>query len=52
MYSIFKDYGKIDEVVIPLKMDMRGKRYSVARFNNVGDIRVMVKKLDNIVIGK
>ncbi|CAI8614976.1 unnamed protein product [Vicia faba] len=51
MYAIFKENGEIDEVIIPPKRDKRGKRFGFVRFFNVADERLMVIKLDNIIIG-
>ncbi|KAI5411253.1 hypothetical protein KIW84_056393 [Lathyrus oleraceus] len=39
MYEVFQDYGKLDEVVIPSKKDVRGRRYDFIRFFNVADSR-------------
>lgn len=52
MYNIFKDFGDINEVVILLKKDRRGKRYKFVIFFNVEDERMLAVKLDNIIIGK
>lgn len=37
MFSIFKEYGNIQEVVIHPKRDKRGKRYTFCRFSKVQD---------------
>ncbi|KAI5433954.1 hypothetical protein KIW84_020983 [Lathyrus oleraceus] len=52
MYEVFDGYGSIDEVIIPKKLDIRGKRYEFVRFFNMEDDRLFTVKLDNIFIGK
>ncbi|XP_058727198.1 uncharacterized protein LOC131598634 [Vicia villosa] len=51
MYTIFKDFGDIDEVFIPMRKDKRGKWYGFVRFFNMEEARLMAIKLDNIFIG-
>ncbi|XP_058758209.1 uncharacterized protein LOC131631431 [Vicia villosa] len=51
LYAIFKDYGEIDEVIIPPRRDRRGKKFGFARFFNVTDTKMMAIRLDNIIIG-
>lgn len=52
MYEVFDGYGSIDEVIIPKKLDIRGKRYGFVRFFNVEDDRLFAVKLGNIFIGR
>ncbi|KAI5411237.1 hypothetical protein KIW84_056385 [Lathyrus oleraceus] len=47
MYEFFQYYGKLDEVIIPSKKDVRGRRYGFIRFFNVTDSRLLATKLDN-----
>lgn len=50
LYHDFKDLGDIDEVIIPPKRNVRGKRYEFVRFFNVEDVRVLATKLDDILL--
>lgn len=50
MFSIFKNSGILDEVVIPPRTNKRGNMYGFVRFRNVEDVRMMVVVLDNIYI--
>lgn len=52
MYNIFKDFGEIEEVVIPPKWDKRRKWYSFVRFRNVENERMLATKVDNIIINR
>lgn len=44
--------GDIDELVIPSKMDIRGKRYGSVRFYNVSDEDLLAMELANIFISR
>ncbi|MCI28868.1 hypothetical protein A2U01_0050070, partial [Trifolium medium] len=37
MFKVFKNYGNIQEVVIPAKRNRMGRRFGFARFVNVYD---------------
>ncbi|KAI5434218.1 hypothetical protein KIW84_021184 [Lathyrus oleraceus] len=50
LHEVFSRFGEVDEVVIPMKKDVRGKRYGFVRFFNVIDSRRLVCKLDNIFV--
>lgn len=50
MYEEFQTFWGIDEVVIPSKRDIRGKRYGFVRFFEVRDEDNLEVKLDNIII--
>ncbi|XP_058739184.1 uncharacterized protein LOC131611080 [Vicia villosa] len=50
LYNIFRDFGAVDEVVIPPKRDVRGKRYGFVRFFTVKEPERLAIKLDNIFI--
>lgn len=50
MYQLFKKFGEINEVVIPPKMDKRGRKYIFVRFYEVRDERSLILKLDNLLI--
>ncbi|CAK8530449.1 unnamed protein product [Lathyrus sativus] len=50
MFDIFKEYGRVLEVVIPPKRDKRGKRYKFVRLKNVDDEKLMAIKLDSVMI--
>ncbi|KAI5398482.1 hypothetical protein KIW84_064028 [Lathyrus oleraceus] len=50
LHEVFSRFGEVDEVVIPLKKDIRGKRYGFVRFFNVIDSRRLACKLDNIFV--
>ncbi|KAI5430646.1 hypothetical protein KIW84_035018 [Lathyrus oleraceus] len=50
LHEVFSRSGEVDEVVIPLKKDIRGKRYGFVRFFNVIDSRRLACKLDNIFV--
>lgn len=42
----------IDEVVIPIKRDIWGRRYDFVNFFNVKDVKMLATKLDNIFMGR
>lgn len=50
IFNTFKAHGDIFEVVIPLKRSKFGKRFGLARFNGVSDIRMLTLTLDNVFI--
>lgn len=50
MYQLFKDFGEIYEVVIPLKRDKRGRKYGSVCFYEVRDVISLILKLDNLLI--
>ncbi|XP_058783455.1 uncharacterized protein LOC131658143 [Vicia villosa] len=50
LYHEFKDLGDIDEVYIPNKRTLRGKRYGFVRFFNVADEKMLETKLDNLFL--
>lgn len=50
MYDIFKEYGKVEELIIPMKREKRGKRYGFLKFQNIWDDKLFATKLDNIFI--
>ncbi|KAI5437241.1 hypothetical protein KIW84_023385 [Lathyrus oleraceus] len=50
LHEVFSRFGEVDEVVISLKKDIRGKRYGFVRFFNVIDSRRLACKLDNIFV--
>ncbi|KAI5415173.1 hypothetical protein KIW84_040576 [Lathyrus oleraceus] len=50
LHEVFSRFGEVDEVVIPMKKDVRGKRYGFVRFFNVVDSRRLACKLDNIFV--
>ncbi|KAI5403769.1 hypothetical protein KIW84_051070 [Lathyrus oleraceus] len=50
LHEVFSRFGEVDEVVIPMKKDVRGKRYGFVRFFNVADSTRMACKLDNIFV--
>lgn len=52
MYEIFKDCGEIDEVLFSSMRYSRGKIYSIVRFYNVQEERVLATKLGNISSGE
>ncbi|XP_058784954.1 uncharacterized protein LOC131659847 [Vicia villosa] len=52
LYDVFKDYGVVDEVIIPGKRDKSGKKFGFVRFFEVVDADNLAVKLDNIFIGK
>lgn len=52
MYEKFQRFGEVDEVIIPTKKDIRGRRYGFVRFFGVNDAKMLVTKLDNIFMGK
>jgi len=41
MWSVFRKYGNIKEVFILAKKDKRKERFDFARFEDVGDERLM-----------
>lgn len=51
MYETFKNYGEIDEVVIPSKRDVRGRRYGFARYFKVRDKYLFSTMLNKKFIG-
>ena len=51
MYEEFKHFWDINEVLIPNKRDVRGKRYGFVRFFNVVDPITLAMKLDNLFMG-
>ncbi|KAI5430636.1 hypothetical protein KIW84_035011 [Lathyrus oleraceus] len=50
LHEVFSRFGEVDEVVIPMKKDVRGKRYGFVRFFNVVDSSRLACKLDNIFV--
>lgn len=48
LFFEFKDIGEIEEIVIPIKKDWRGKKYGFVRFIDVGDVKWEETKLNNI----
>ncbi|XP_058742076.1 uncharacterized protein LOC131614521 [Vicia villosa] len=50
LYEVFSRFGAVNEVVIPAKRDVRGKRYGFVRFFDVKDSRLLGCKLDNIFL--
>ncbi|XP_058724741.1 uncharacterized protein LOC131596144 [Vicia villosa] len=52
LYYELKDFGSIEEIVIPPKKDWRGTRYGFVRFFNVEDARILETKLDNVWLGE
>lgn len=49
---MFEEFGEVDEVIIPPKRDVRGKRYGFVRFVEVQNAELLATKLDNIFIGR
>lgn len=45
-----KELGEVIEVVIPSKMDRRGRMYGFVRFANVEDENMLAIKLDNVIL--
>ncbi|MCI20685.1 RNA-binding protein 25-like, partial [Trifolium medium] len=52
MFKVFKNYGNIQEVVIPAKKNRLGRRFGFARFVDVYDEKRFGIELDNIIIGR
>lgn len=50
LFYKLKELGEMNEVVIPPKRDMRGRRYMFARFFNMVNEKLMAVKLDNVVL--
>ncbi|XP_058733331.1 uncharacterized protein LOC131604934 [Vicia villosa] len=46
----FKEFGVIDEVVIPSKWDKFGRRYGFVRFFDVEDEKLLGIKLDSLIL--
>lgn len=51
LYNRFEEFGEVDEVIIPPKIDIRGKRFGFVRFFNMENASFLATKLDNIFIG-
>lgn len=51
MYVISKKCGEVEELIVPVKRDKRGKKYDFLRFQNIWDDKLFAIKLDNIFIG-
>jgi hypothetical protein len=49
IFNAFHNYGEVQEVVIPVKRDLGGRRFGFARFDQVTDIRKLKKYLDSVV---
>ncbi|MCI15025.1 RNA-binding protein 25-like, partial [Trifolium medium] len=52
MFNAFNHYGNIKEVVIPVKRDIRGRRFGFARFTSVTNPLLFERELDTIIIGR
>lgn len=52
IFELFGCHGDVVEVVIPPKLNFRGKRYGFARFSEVEDARMLGVRLDHIVIDR
>lgn len=52
MFDVFTQYGEVDEVEIPSKKDVRGRRYGFLRFFGVLDPVMLAVKLDIIFLGR
>ncbi|CAL0310563.1 unnamed protein product [Lupinus luteus] len=50
MWEIFQKWGKVVDVVIPLRLDKYGKKFGLVRFQDVKNSKQMVEKLDRIWI--
>src|SRR4051812_23387793 len=48
LFFEMKNFGVVDEIVIPPKKDWRGEKYGFARFVKVEDVRMLEVKLDNL----
>ncbi|XP_058740912.1 polyadenylate-binding protein, cytoplasmic and nuclear-like [Vicia villosa] len=51
LYNVFSEFGEVDEVIIPSKRDVRGKKYGFVRFFDVKEVELLATKLDNIFLG-
>lgn len=51
MNETFQSYGATDEVMIPSKRDIRGRRYGFVRLFDVKHEALMATNLDNVFIG-
>ncbi|KAI5409427.1 hypothetical protein KIW84_055023 [Lathyrus oleraceus] len=51
LIDVFKSDGAMDEVTIPIKMDVSGRRYIFVRSFWVTDERMLVTEFDNIFLG-
>ncbi|XP_058776839.1 uncharacterized protein LOC131651188 [Vicia villosa] len=51
LFAVFKDFGEIDEVIIPKRRNKKGKKFGFVRFFDVREADVLATKLDNIFIG-
>lgn len=50
LYNEFKALGNIEEVIIPKKRDVRGRRYSFVIFIEVRDARRLTMKMDSMFL--
>lgn len=50
LFFELKEFGELDEVVIPPKRDRRGRIYGFARFLNVADEKYLAIKLDSVIL--
>lgn len=50
MYERIQSYANIDEVVIPDKRNVEGRRYGFVDFIDVEDASFLASKLDNLFI--
>lgn len=51
IYKVFKEYGNVDEVVVPSRRNKRGKKFGFVRFFEVMDEKNLAVKLDSIFLG-
>lgn len=51
MWEVFRGYGKVDEVIIPPRRDVKGKRFGFVRFFEISDKWGFAKVLNTITIG-
>lgn len=50
IYDLFGCYGEVEGVVFPSKRNRWGKHYGFARFTDSEDARMLVVRLDNILL--
>lgn len=50
LFFELKEFGELEEIVIPPRRDKNGRRYGFTRFLNVSGENMMEIKLDNLVL--
>lgn len=50
LFYELKEYGELEDIVVPPRRDRRGRRYGFSRFQNVKDEKMLSIKLDNIIL--